>query len=530
MDKNIAKNLIQRVALGDIFRRRAATSGDLTALVEKRGNEYIRLTYTELNAKLNCFVNMVRELGLEKGDRIALLGPNSIEYIICLYGCAKGGFVAVPINPGLNPEGITYILQHAEAKALIIDNALLPTARKVVEQELNIKALVSFSINNESVVEPFQDFNQLMAGQPDLEIEDVIIQDRDLFEILYTSGTTSAPKGVMISHLSVFILSLTNPIELGWKREPVLLSSLPVFHCAQQTFNTSAFHLGGKVVLFRAFDPEEVTMAIEREKIQVLFCLPAMYRAMLDSSSIKDKDLSSVRTCLYAMTPMDRRTLEQSIDTFDADFMLCTGQTECFPSTNTFHSQWQLKKQGNYWGESALTVDTAVMDDNGNILPPEAVGEIVWRGPGVMEMYLKNNEATDSSREYAWHHSGDLGYFDKDGLLVFVDRKKDVIKTGGENVASIKVEGIILNHPKVEAVAVVGLSHDKWIEAITAFVVPIKNASLTEEEVLSICKEHLASFEVPKKIIFVNDLPKTNTGKLEKYKLRKQYHSLYKNQ
>jgi long-chain acyl-CoA synthetase len=528
MNNDLTQNLIQRVSLGDIFRRKAATSPDKIAVVEMRGENNIELSYKELNSKLNNFVYMARELGLRKGDRIALLGPNSIEYLICLYGCAKGGFVALPINPGLSPDGIAYILKHAEAKALICDDDLCPLVLKVNGLVPELKTLVSFSVTTDPVKPPFKDLNKLMEGKSDQEIEDVIIRDRDVFQILYTSGTTADPKGVMISHLSVFILSLTNPIELDWQRKTVLLSTLPVFHCAQQTFNTSAFHLGGKVVIFRSFEPNGVIQAIEREKIQVLFCLPVMYRAMLDCPAIKNSKLSSVRTCLYAMTPMDRRTLEESIEMFKADFMLVTGQTECFPSTNTFRPEWQLKKEGNYWGESALTVDTAIMDASGNLLPSGTVGEIVWRGPGVMEMYLKNPEATNSSREYAWHHSGDLGYFDEDGLLVFVDRKKDMIKTGGENVPSIKIERIILNHPEVEAVAVVGLPHERWIEAITAFVVTVQNSDLTEADILSLCKEHLGGFEVPKRVVFVDELPKTTTGKLEKYKIRNQFSDLYK--
>lgn len=528
MKTELSKNLVQRVALGDIFRRRAATSPDNIAVVETRGDTNIEISYCEFNKKINNFVYMARSLGIKKGDRIALLGPNSIEYLICLYGCAKGGFVALPINPGLSPEGIAYIINHAEANVLICDSDLCSLVLDVKQLVPALKTLISFSIFGDSITAPFQDFNKLMEGQSDEEVQDIIIQDRDIFEILYTSGTTADPKGVMISHLSVFILSLTNPIELDWQRNTVLLSTLPVFHCAQQTFNTSAFHLGGKVVVFRSFDAAAVLQAIEREKIQVLFCLPAMYRAMLDCPDSGQTKFASVRKCIYAMTPMDRRTLEDSIKLFDADFMLCTGQTECFPSTNTFRSEWQLKKEGNYWGESALTVDTAIMDDAGNILPKGGVGEIVWRGPGVMEMYLKNESATKDSKAFAWHHSGDLGYFDDDGLLVFVDRKKDMIKTGGENVPSIKVERVILNHPAVEAVAAVGLPHEKWIEAITAFVLPVKGSDLTEDAILSLCREKLGGFEIPKKVVMVGDLPKTTTGKLEKYKIRQSYATLYK--
>jgi len=527
MNNELTKNLIQRVCIGDIFRRRAATSPNKTALVENRGDTQLALTYKELNAKLNGFVNMVRGLGLKKGDRIALIGPNSIEYVISLYGCAKGGFVAVPVNPGLSHDGIAYILKHAEVKALIVDDVLSPLVRKAVETVPDLKTFLSFSVTNEPIQQPFQDFNKLMVGQPDQEIEDVIIWDRDLFQILYTSGTTAEPKGVTISHLAVFILSLTNPIEQDWHRGAVVISILPVFHCAQQTFNLSCFHIGGKLVLFRAFDPTEALQAIEREKIQILFCLPAMYRAMLDSPAIKEVSLSSVRNCVYAMTPMDRRTLEEGIKVFDADFMLGTGQTECFPSTNTFRSEWQLEKQGNYWGESALTVDTAIMDNDGNLLAPGTVGEIVWRGPGVMEKYLKNPEATELSREHAWHHSGDLGYFDEDGLLAFVDRKKDIIKTGGENVPSIKVERVILDHPDVGSVAVVGIPHKRWIEAVTAFVVLKPGSTITEEDIISKCKENLGGFEVPKKVVLVDELPKTTTGKLEKYKLRSKFNTIY---
>ncbi|MGB9847570.1 MAG: class I adenylate-forming enzyme family protein, partial [Desulfotomaculales bacterium] len=336
------------------------------------------------------------------------------------------------------------------------------------------------------------------------------------------------PKGVMISHLSVFIMSLTNAIELGIIRGSVGTTLMPLFHCAQQTFTTTFFHVGGKNVLFRGFDPAATLEAIERERIDVIFCLPGMYRAMLDHPGIKEHDLSSVRSCVYAMTPMDRKTLEEGIKVFGADFMLGTGQTEFFPSTNAFRAEWQLKKRGNYWGESALTVDTAVMDEEGNLLPPGQTGEIVWRGPAAMEGYFKNPEATGESRKFGWHHSGDLGYFDEDRLLVFVDRKKDMIKTGGENVPSVKVEQILLSHPRIESAAVVGLPHERWSEAVTAFVVPKKGTQLTEEDVIAFCKKELGGFEVPKRVVLLEELPKTATGKVQKHVLRERYRELYK--
>jgi long-chain acyl-CoA synthetase len=249
---------------------------------------------------------------------------------------------------------------------------------------------------------------------------------------------------------------------------------------------------------------------------------------MLDHPGIKTADLSSMQRCVYAMAPMDQRTLEEGIRAFGAEFFLGTGQTECFPSTNSFRGEFQLTKKGNYWGESACTLDTAVLDENGNRLPPGQVGEIVWRGPGTMSGYLKNAEATAESRKFGWHHSGDLGYFDEDGLLVFVDRKKDMIKTGGENVPSVKVERTLLANPKIAAAAVVGLPNERWVEAVTAFVVPTPGAELKDEEVIAAAKKELGGFEVPKKVVIVKEMPMTSTGKIKKNILREQYKELYK--
>ncbi len=527
MNPNLQQNLIQRVAIGDIFRRRAAISGNRTAIVEQRCENDMSLTYKELNSLLNRFVRAARKVNLKKGDRIGLIGGNSIEYCIAQYGCAKGGFVAVPVNPSLNPNQISYILNHAEVKALISDDLLCDIIREIMPDLPDVETFISLSVTGKEVQAPFVDFTAFFEGQLDNEIEDVIINDRDIYEILYTSGTTADPKGVIVSHLSVFLMSLTNIIEMELPRKANMLNLLPSFHCAQQTFAISTLHIGGKVTIMRAFDPEQLLKTIEREKLEVLFCLPVMYRDMLDHPYIKEADLSSVKICVYAMAPMDHRTLAEAIDVFGADFLLGTGQTECFPSTNTFRPEWQLKKKGNYWGESALTLDTAVMDEMGNLLGMNQIGEIAWRGPNVMTSYLKDPEATAESQRFGWHHSGDLGYFDDDGLLVFVDRKKDMIKTGGENVPSIKVEQTILGEPHVEAVAVVGLPHDRWMEAVTAFVVKRKGSELSEVDVIGLCKKKLGGFEVPQKIIFVDELPKTATGKIRKKIIREKYSGLY---
>ena len=528
MSFELNKNLVQRVCIGDIFRRRGFSSPKKTAVVEYRGDEKIELNYKELNDCLNSFVWKMREFGLKKGDRIGLIGPNSTEYLICLLGCAKGGFEAVPINPLLNPDDLLYILKHSEVKSIIFDDRLYNNFKDYIPNLNFINHFISLPITNVQVDKDIIILNPLVPQKND-EIEDVIIQDRDNFEILYTSGTTSRPKGVQISHLSVFIMSLSNLIEVGFSSDIVGTTVMPLFHCAQQTLTISMLHVGGTTVIFPSFDPEILLKAIEREKINHIFCLPMMYKALIEHPLIKKVDVSSVKNCIYAMTPMDENTLKKGMEVFgeEAEFILGTGQTECFPSTNCFKGKWQLKKQGNYWGESALVLDTAVMDEFGEILPPGKIGEIVWRGPAVMNGYLKNDEATEEAFKYGWHHSGDLGYFDEDGLLVFVDRKKDMIKTGGENVPSIKVERVILSHPKIIGAAVVGLPHEKWGEAVTAFIEVLPGEDIQPDEIIALCKKQLAPFEVPKKVVILDYLPKTATGKFQKNILREKYKDLY---
>jgi len=320
----------------------------------------------------------------------------------------------------------------------------------------------------------------------------------------------------------VFLSSLSTAIEFGLRPGFSSTMMLPIFHCAQQTVTLSTLHVGGTAAVIRQFEPGMVMDIVAQDKLNLVFGLPIMYRAMINHPAVHDHDWEHLKFCIFAMAPMDQATLETGIDIFKAEFMLGTGQTECFPPTNMFHASRHLDKNGNYWGKSNLSLDTAVMDDKGNLLGPNEVGEIVWRGPVVMEGYFKDEEATALSREFGWHHSGDLGSFDEDGQLLFVDRKKDMIKTGGENVASIKVERAILNDSRVDQVAVVGMPDDRWTEAVTAFVVPVTESGLTSGDVIAHCRQELGKFEVPKQVVLVESLPLTSTGKVRKNVLREK--------
>ncbi|MCP4120058.1 MAG: AMP-binding protein [Desulfobacteraceae bacterium] len=520
MDSALEKNLIQRIAVGDVFRKRARNTPNRIAIVEHRGEERHAVTFWELNQELNRFVDATRALGLKKGGKVALLGLNSTEYLIALYGTAKAGLTAVPINPGMAPVDIAYVLNHAGADCIVLDSLLVPLMEAIRETLGTVKQMIVIRTGEEPVPPAYMDFYAFMAKGLTHEPEDVIINDRDIFEILYTSGTTGRPKGVLVSHLSVYISSLSSAIEFSMAAGTTTTMVLPVFHCAQQVLTYAALNAGGTVTVVRQFDPGQFLETIEAEKVNLTFCLPMMYRMLLDHPDIGTRNLENLHTCVYAMTPMDQPTLEECIEIFRADFIHGTGQTECFPPTNIFRASDRLDKQGNYWGDSNLILDTAIMDEAGKLLPPNQIGEIVWRGPLVMESYYKDEEATTESRKFGWHHSGDLGMIDDDGLLLFVDRKKDMIKSGGENVASIKVERVILADPRVRQVAVVGTPHPHWVEQVTAFVVTAPDSGLSEDAVIQVCKKELGRFEVPKKVVFVDGLPMTSTGKIKKNLLR----------
>lgn len=503
---------VNRIAIGDIVRRSASRYPEKTAFIQ--GD--LKWTYREVDEMCNQFAQFLLENGLKKGDTIATICTNSLDSIIVTYGIAKAGLIWVPINPGISFEEKKYILNQVKAKLIIGDKRLLVGHLDVYKEFARTIQLAG----------SYEEFYQLFKEYP-MEEPMVDIMDRDPAQIMYTSGTTGNPKGVMISHLAVYIASLGNIIEMGLKASDVATVLMPSFHCAQHTFTTSFLNIGATSVIFNGFDAEGLLKSVQDKKITWMFMLPMMYRGVLYHPNFKNYDISSLRSCMYAMAPMDRPTLEKLIKAFDADFALGTGQTEMYPSTLMFKPEEQLRRSGSYWGVSSIINDTAVMDEEGNILPKGKVGEIVHRGPNVMNGYFQGDEETKASREHDWHHTGDLGYWDEDGQLLFVDRKKDLIKTGGENVASIRVEQVLLMHEKVGNAVAIGLPHSHWVEAVTAFIVPKENTHVTEGELLEHCKEHLGKFQVPKSVVLVEELPMTTTGKIQKHVLRTKFQNLY---
>jgi acyl-CoA synthetase (AMP-forming)/AMP-acid ligase II len=362
---------------------------------------------------------------------------------------------------------------------------------------------------------------------PDTEPE-VFVGERDPVSYLYTSGTTSFPKGVIGSHVAIYLESLMVAAESGLTVGERTACLMPLFHTAQLNgFGTPAIMMGATQYLMRGFDPDALLDLIEREQITRIFALPMMYRALVERDDIRSRDLSSLRKAAYAMAPMPDTLLRECLDVFGCDFYLAFGQTEMSPVTTYFQPEHQLSHSGAV-GTQVVNVQVAIMAPDGTLLPRGGEGEIVYRGPHALNGYLKNPEATAEAFAHGWFHSGDSGVLAEDGMLWFSDRYKDVIKSGGENVASIEVEkAVYAASPSIAEVAVVGLPHERWTEAITAVVVAKPGASLDEAELIAAIKQQIAGFKAPKAVIVVDELPKTSTGKIQKNLVRKQFADHY---
>ena len=518
ISKEIAR--IRRVALGDTVYRSAIRFGNRLAVVD--GDTC--MTYSEVDAASSQFAHYLLQT-FPLGSHVAMLCANSADMLVAINGIHKAGSVWVPINTMLAKSQLDYIIRHAESTCVVIDEEIAQqTEIAALLTELKLPVIITRTQATSSAIG--KTFAQTLEGQS-RTMPEVEIDSNQPALIMYTSGTTGNPKGVVHSHASAHHGGFANVVSFGFTEKDVLTCMLPLFHIGQHCVTLSAAIAGACVVMFRGFRGEEVIGEIQRQKISVTVGLPMMYAGILANPLAETADFSSLRMCVYAMAPMPAPLVGKITAKMSRNIMLATGQTEIYPITMSFKPMDNPGREANYWGVSTAACETAIMDDHGNLLPRGQVGEIVHRGPNTMLGYYKDEAATAAAQLFGWHHTGDLGMFDEGDQLLFLDRKKDMIKTGGENVPSIKVESAILAHPAVAGAAVIGVPHPHWSEAICAMIVLKPGVACTGAELEAHCKSLLGKFEVPKAFKFVDALPMTATGKMQKQILRKQFAGLF---
>lgn len=511
---------IRRIALGDAVYRSALRHGNRTALVF--GD--LRMTYSELDAASSQFAHYLLK-NFPAGSHVAVLCANSADMLVANNGIHKAGSVWVPMNVMLAPTQLEYIIRHAEASVIVADEEICERP-EIAAMLAGLKLPVIVTHAKEATSLVGVTLAQATQGQAST-LPEVHIDSHQPALIMYTSGTTGNPKGVVHSHASAYHGASANLSAFDFTEKDVITCMLPLFHVGQHCVTLSASLIGACIVIFRGFRPDEVVRDLQVQNVSVTVGLPMMYGAILAHPETPAADFSSVRLCVYAMAPIPAPLVGKIAEKMSSNIMLATGQTEIYPVTMSFNPIENPGREANYWGISMTACETAVMDDEGNLLPQGQVGEIVHRGANAMLGYFKDPEATAAAQKFGWHHTGDLGMFDEGGQMLFLDRKKDMIKTGGENVPSVKVEAVLLGHPAVAGAAVIGVPHPHWSEAVCALVVLKPGTECTPEALTAHCRQLLGSFEVPKAIKIIDALPMTATGKVQKQILRKQFTDLF---
>ena len=497
--------------LGYLLKRSALKFPNKTAIVF----EGKRITYDDLNRRVNRLANAFSRLGIKKGDKIASMMFNSSQLIEIYFAAAKIGAASVPINYRLVGEEVNYIIDHSNSSTLVYDQDL----RDVIEPLLESKRLNLISVGEKTSPDSL-DYEQLVRGSTDSEM-DSPVEEKDLRFIMYTSGTTGFPKGAMFTHRNNLWAALSIIIMKKYDFNEVVLFVNPLYHMNSYINVIASIFMGNKMVLMKRFDPIKTMQLIESEKVTICSVVPTICEKLLEVPKDHAFGTKSWRYCTSTGAPwlfeMKKRFMERFPHVVMAD---AYGATEVFSGTLIQGSE--LLEKPKSVGKPYLDTIIRIVDDHGIDLPPGKVGEIIFYGPQVTQGYYNDPVATRESLREGWFYSGDLGYFDEDGYLYLADRKKDMMISGGENIYSLEIENILLRNEKIMEAAVVGVPDDQWGEVVKAYIVLRPTVTMDQDEVIRYCQQHLASYKKPRLVEFVDSLPKNSLGKILKRDLRKR--------
>lgn len=481
-------------------------------------------TFPQTNARANRLANSLQNLGLSKGEKIAVLMDNSIEICELYFAAAKVGLVAVPLNFRLALKDMVYIAGNSDSTAFLFHREFLPVVQAFRSSLPAIRTYIVVGGEADGCLE----YEALLAGATGEEPR-VLVEPEDTWIILYTSGTTGKPKGSVRSHESYVAFYLINAVDFRFTEEEYCLNVMPLCHVNSTFFTLAVTYVGGSVYVHpaRSFDPEEILSIIHREKITFISLIPTHYNIILSlpREKVRKYDVSSVRKLLCSSAPA-RREMKKAVMDFFPGVQLYEGYGSTEAGIVTTLMPWeQYEKLGSIGRESLGTDFVKILDEKGKEVPPGEVGEIFSRSPMLFDEYYKMPEKTAASFRNGWFSAGDMGKMDDDGYYYIVDRKDNLIITGGEHVYPSEVEEVISLHPSVFDVAVIGVPHEKWGECVMA-VVALKEGKKAEPgEIIEFCGDKMASFKKPKKVAFVSpeEMPRTGSGKILHRVLRERF-------
>ena len=511
------RNVLRRFSVGDLLVRTADRYPNKLAFSFKDE----KFTYKEFNEIVNRCAHGLLKLGIKKGDRAAIMSHNCHQFVFLWWALLKIGAIVTPLNFMLQGKEVKYVIDHSEAKVFFVEDSFVKNVLPVIDELKSVEIFGFINLSGEQAPEGLMNIEDLWINEYSVNEPEVIVGFDDPASLLYTSGTEANPKGVLYSHLNYFAAVFGGAVDCGWSTSDRTIAGIPLYHIACMFLFCTFVTVGGYTVLEYAPNPVEILEITQNEKITQWPWPPTLYAGLLNLPGLDNYDLSSLKSCFMfgaLAAPAVIEKWKQIVP--QAGFFNYYGSTET--TLGTLLTPTDFDKKPSSIGKSHTPLKIKVVDENDIEVPPGEVGELVSRGPTVMIGYYRDEERTNQTFRGGWHHSGDFVKCDQDGYVYFVDRKKDVIKSGGENVSSQEVEAVLFKHPSVANVAVVGLPDPYWSEIVAAVVVPVPGKQISEEELIAFCKKELAGYKVPKKIFKTDSLPVNPSGKIQKNVLRQQ--------
>ena len=487
-----------------------------------------RFTYKEAAERVYRLANGLRAAGIGKGDAVAALCMNHHRYWEMLFACHALGAIIVPLNIRLAVGELVYILNDSKSKILFIDDPFLAMLDEIRAGAEHLSEIY-FSDSSETPA-GLKNFSELLEGQPS-EFDVPEIDEDDVAGYYYTGGTTGEPKGVMLTGRNVMANAFHLQSVLRYSPADTYLHIAPMFHLADLASLYAVTMMGSTHVIGRAFDPKLTLELIEKHRVTLLILVPTMINFVVNYADFDKYDLSSLRNYMYGASPMPVPLLKRAMEKIPALPIQGYGMTEGAPLVTTLSPEDHKRGiEDPEWawllgtaGRAVPGVDLKIVDDNDRIVPIGTTGEIAIRGPNIMKGYLNKPEATSEAIFNGWYHSGDLAVRNEHGYITIVDRKKDMIISGGENIYTIEVENVIMQLDGILETTVIGVPDEKWGEVVKAFVVMKPDKKAEEKQIIDFCRERLAHFKCPKSVEFMDVLPKSGAGKILKRDLRKKY-------